>query len=168
MQEAVDPFGRETAADGSRRPLYAGGLSEDVLVAEIEAQAAAEAAYEASVRAAAESASESASRAGTRNGIPQLTPEQGYLREVTQAVSVAAAYYEDTLEKSPSVVLSAGSVGAQALGAMLADAGFGEMMDDSSRVRVRELVGDDSLAGQAVTSVVPKGWLAGVRGALKS
>jgi type IV pilus assembly protein PilM len=147
MQEAVDPFGRDTAlADATRRPLYAGGLSEDALVAEIEAQAAAEFAYEAAEQAA----------------------EQAYLREVTQAVSVAAAYFEDTLEKSPDVVLSAGSVSAKALGAMLAEAGFGEMMDAGSRVRVLEVVNDESLTGQAVTAVVPKGWLAGVRGALKS
>jgi type IV pilus assembly protein PilM len=94
--------------------------------------------------------------------------EQGYLNEVTQAVSVAAAYFEDTLEVSPGAVLSAGSVSAQALGAMLAEAGFGEMMDAGSRIRVREVVGEDSLAGQAVTSTVPRGWLAGVRGALRS
>jgi type IV pilus assembly protein PilM len=163
MQEPVDPFGRDEAIQqGTRRSLYAGGLSEDALVAEIEAQALAEAALEAAAYAAAQEAAVA----------PRLTQaqiaEQGYLREVTQAVSVAAAYFEDTLETSPGVVLSAGSVSAQSLGAMLADAGFGEMMETGSRIRVREVVGDESLTGQAVTSVVPKGWLSGVRGALRS
>jgi type IV pilus assembly protein PilM len=163
MQEPVDPFGRdEVAQEGLRRSLYAGGLSEDALVAEIEAQAAAEAALEAAAYAAAREAA----------ATPKLTQaqiaEQGYLREVTQAVSVAAAYFEDTLESSPGVVLSAGSVSAQSLGAMLTEAGFGEMMDTGNRIRVREVVGEESLTGQAVTSVVPKGWLSGVRGALRS
>jgi type IV pilus assembly protein PilM len=163
MQEPVDPFGRdEVAQEGLRRSLYAGGLSEDALVAEIEAQAAAEAALEAAAYAAAREAA----------ATPKLTQaqvaEQGYLREVTQAVSVAAAYFEDTLESSPGVVLSAGSVSAQSLGAMLDEAGFGEMMDTGSRIRVREVVSEESLTGQAVTSVVPKGWLSGVRGALRS
>jgi type IV pilus assembly protein PilM len=163
MQEPVDPFGRDEAIQqGTRRSLYAGGLSEAALVAEIEAQALAEAALEAAAYAAAQEAAVA----------PRLTQaqiaEQGYLREVTQAVSVAAAYFEDTLETSPGVVLSAGSVSAQSLGAMLADAGFGEMMETGSRIRVREVVGDESLTGQAVTSVVPKGWLSGVRGALRS
>lgn len=163
MQEAVDPFGRDEAIQqGTRRSLYAGGLSEDALVAEIEAQALAEAALEAAAYAASQEATTP----------PRLTQaqiaEQGYLREVTQAVSVAAAYFEDTLETSPGVVLSAGSVSAQSLGAMLADAGFGEMMETGSRIRVREVVGEESLTGQAVTSVVPKGWLSGVRGALRS
>lgn len=160
MQEPVDPFGRDgQTSDPVRRSIYAGGLSEDALMAEMEAQVAAEAA-----------ALEAASRngGGMRHLTPQQVAEQGYLREVTQAVSVAAAYFEDTLEFSPSVVLSAGSVSAQALGAMLTEAGFGEMMDAGNRVRVREVVEDDALAGQAVTSQVPRGWLAGVRGALRS
>ena len=92
----------------------------------------------------------------------------GQQQEVVQAVSVAAAYFEDTLESSPGVVLSAGSVSAQSLGAMLTEAGFGEMMDTGSRIRVREVVGEEFLTGQAVTSAVPKGWLSGVRGALRS
>ena len=163
MQEPVDPFGRdEVAQEGLRRSLYAGGLSEDALVAEIEAQAAAEAALEAAAYAAAREA------AATPRMTQAQIAEQGYLREVTQAVSVAAAYFEDTLESSPGVVLSAGSVSAQSLGAMLTEAGFGEMMDAGSRIRVREVVGEESLTGQAVTSVVPKGWLSGVRGALRS
>ncbi len=164
MQEAVDPFGRDEAIQqGTRRSLYAGGLSEDALVAEIEAQALAEATLEAAAYAAAQEAA-----AATPRLTQAQVAEQGYLREVTQAVSVAAAYFEDTLETSPGVVLSAGSVSAQSLGTMLADAGFGEMMETGSRIRVREVVGEDSLVGQAVTSVVPKGWLSGVRGALRS
>ena len=165
MQEPVDPFGRDEAiANGTRRPLYAGGLSEDALVAEIEAHAA----FEAEAAAYAAEQSRMAAIQQSSGQTPEQEAEKGYLREVTQAVSVAAAYFEDTLEVSPNVVLSAGSVSAQVLGAMLAEAGFGEMMDASNRVKVRELVEDDSLAGQAVTSVVPRGWLAGVRGALRS
>jgi type IV pilus assembly protein PilM len=171
MQEPVDPFGRDVAEQqGLRRPIYAGGMSEDALVAGIEAEAAAEAAAELATRADEEARTIAAlrdSRPKSSLTAAELS-EQGYLREVTQAISVAAAYYEDTLEKSPGVVLSAGSVSAHALGAMLAQAGFGEMMDVDSRVRVREVVGEESLAGQAVSSTVPKSWLAGVRGALRS
>jgi type IV pilus assembly protein PilM len=169
MQEPVDPFGRDVAAqEGLRRPLYAGGLSEDALVAEIEAHAAAEAAVYAAPVSQPATQSVGLNGSGARHPTPEQMAEQGYLNEVTQAVSVAAAYFEDTLEVSPGAVLSAGSVSAQALGAMLAEAGFGEMMDAGSRIRVREVVGEDSLAGQAVTSTVPRGWLAGVRGALRS
>lgn len=165
MQEPVDPFGRDhvdqvIVVEDLRRPMYSGGFSDDALVAEIEAHAAAQAAIEAEAFAMSQVAAQAVSA--------EELAEQGYLREVTQAVSVAAAYFEDTLEKSPDVVLSAGSVSAQSLGAMLAEAGFAEMMDAGSRIKVLEVVPDDSLVGQAVSSVVPKGWLAGVRGALRS
>lgn len=83
-------------------------------------------------------------------------------REITQALSVAAAYFEDTLQMSPGVVLAAGSIGADALGALLRDAGF-----DEAEMRVREMVEPAMLTGGAVTSRVPRGWMAGVRGALR-
>jgi type IV pilus assembly protein PilM len=83
-------------------------------------------------------------------------------REMTQALSVAAAYFEDTLQMAPGVVLAAGSIGADALGALLRDAGFGE-----AEMRVREMVEPSMLTGGAVTSRVPRGWMAGVRGALR-
>jgi type IV pilus assembly protein PilM len=95
----------------------------------------------------------------------------GQQQEVVQAVSVAAAYYEDMLHRSPTVVLSAGSTGAEALGAMLHDAGFGVVSDTiagADAVRVRELVTTEALGPQATTTLVPASWLAGVRGALRS
>ena len=84
-------------------------------------------------------------------------------REVTQAVSVAAAYFEDTLQAPPGVVLAAGTMGAESLGALLRQAGFGD-----GELRVREMVEPVMLAGGAVSTRVPHGWMAGVRGALRS
>jgi type IV pilus assembly protein PilM len=85
--------------------------------------------------------------------------------EVAQAVSVAAAYFEDTLESAPGTVLSTGTLGAEALGMLLAvaDVGVGPVV-------VREMV-DGQMLGAGATSAgtpagVPLGWLAGVRGAL--
>ncbi len=83
--------------------------------------------------------------------------------EVTQAVSVAAAYFEDTLQIAPGVVLSAGTMGADSLGALLREAGFG-----AEEMRVREMIEPAMLAGAAVSARVPQGWMAGVRGALRS
>ncbi len=82
-------------------------------------------------------------------------------REVTQAVSVAAAYFEDTLQVSPEVALSAGTMGAETLGTMLQESGL-------EGLRVREMVDAGMLEAGAVTARVPRGWLAGVRGALKN
>jgi type IV pilus assembly protein PilM len=83
--------------------------------------------------------------------------------EVAQAVSVAAAYFEDTLETAPAVVLSAGSLGAEALTRVLDQAEVGP-------VAVQEMV-DRQMLGEGAESAgspggVPLGWLAGVRGAL--
>jgi type IV pilus assembly protein PilM len=160
MQEPVDPFGRDIAWDFSSADLVARSLE-----AQIEAEA---------IAAAAEEARHSiyGSSNGSNNGTGGSVPE-GYVREVTQAVSVAAAYFEDTLESSPEVVLSAGSVSAQTLGEMLAEAGFGDAIQESGRnssgrSMVRELVDAGALAAQAASATVPKGWLAGVRGALRS
>ena len=84
-------------------------------------------------------------------------------REVTQAVSVAAAYFEDTLQSAPGLVLAAGTLGAQTLDNLLRQAGFAE-----GEIRVREMVEDVMLTGGAVSTRVPRGWMAGVRGALRS
>lgn len=147
MQEAVDPFARE---EFDYDPMAA------ALVAAIEAEVAAEALRAAEVLATP----------------PVLSLAQdaanAYVREVTQAVSVAAAYFEDTMAGSPEVVLSAGSTSAEALGSMLAEAGFGEIADGVGGTRVREIVDTEMLVAQAVSSQVPKGWMAGVRGALRS
>lgn len=81
-------------------------------------------------------------------------------REVVQAVSVAAAYFEDTLRISPETVLSAGTLGAEALTAMMEERGL-------EGLRVREMVDAGMLEAGAVTATAPRGWLAGVRGALR-
>jgi type IV pilus assembly protein PilM len=85
--------------------------------------------------------------------------------EVAQAVSVAAAYFEDTLETSPSVVLAAGTLGASALTTVIDQAGAG-----IGPVAVQELV-DRRMLGAGAGSAgmaggIPLGWLAGIRGAL--
>jgi type IV pilus assembly protein PilM len=82
-------------------------------------------------------------------------------RDVTQAVSVAAAYFEDTLQVSPEVALSAGTTGSEALTMMLQESGL-------EGLRVREMVEVGMLEAGSVTASVPRGWLAGVRGALKN
>jgi type IV pilus assembly protein PilM len=83
--------------------------------------------------------------------------------EVAQAVSVAAAYFEDTLETAPAVVLAAGTLGAAALTEVLDEAHVGP-------VAVQEVVGSQMLGAGATSAGtpggVPLGWLAGVRGAL--
>jgi type IV pilus assembly protein PilM len=83
--------------------------------------------------------------------------------EVAQAVSVAAAYFEDTLEMAPAVVLAAGTLGADALTGVLDAAQVGP-------VAVQEVVGSQMLGAGAASAGtpggVPLGWLAGVRGAL--
>jgi type IV pilus assembly protein PilM len=100
--------------------------------------------------------------AGTTSpvSVPAVTTmsQKAQASEVAQAVSVAAAYFEDTLETAPSVVLAAGSLGAEALTAMLDEAYVGP-------VAVQEMVERQAL-GVGVTAAIPLGWLAGVRGAL--
>jgi type IV pilus assembly protein PilM len=82
---------------------------------------------------------------------------------VTQAVSVAAAYFEDTLQMAPGVVLAVGTMGADSLGSLLREAGFG-----SDEMKVREMIEPGMMTGGAVGTRVPAGWMAGVRGALRS
>jgi type IV pilus assembly protein PilM len=81
--------------------------------------------------------------------------------EVTQAVSVAAAYFEDTLRIAPETVLSAGTLGAETLAAMMDEGGL-------AGLRVREIVDAGMLEAGASTGTVPRCWLAGVRGALRN
>ncbi len=147
MQEPVDPYAREEL---DYDPMAA------ALVAAIEAEVAAEALRAAEIAA---EASIPTSAQGAMNA---------YVREVTQAVSVAAAYFEDTMATPPESVLSAGSTSAEALQAMLTEASFAEIADGFGRTRVREMVDTDMLVAQAVSSPIPRGWMAGVRGALRS
>jgi type IV pilus assembly protein PilM len=104
--------------------------------------------------------------------IPVTVPEiitEGSLEaptsEVAQAVSVATAYFEDTLQTTPAVVMSAGTMGAEELIAVLDEARIG-----MGSVAVQEMVERQMLAAGAASAGqpggVPLGWLAGVRGAL--
>ena len=83
--------------------------------------------------------------------------------DLAQAVSVAAAYYEDTLSSAPQEVLVGGELGAQVIQQMLHDGGF-----DENALRVREIVQPAALAAGASTSTIARGLLAGVRGALRT
>jgi type IV pilus assembly protein PilM len=83
--------------------------------------------------------------------------------EIAQAVSVAAAYFEDTLAIAPTQLLSAGSLGAEKLGQILKSSGVG----DEDGLRVRELVEIAALLPEAVSASVPRPWLSGVVGALR-
>jgi type IV pilus assembly protein PilM len=84
--------------------------------------------------------------------------------EIAQAVSVAAAYFEDTLTTVPTEVLSAGSLGAERLGRILKASGVG----DEDGLRVRELVESAALLPDAVSASAPRAWLSGVVGALRA
>lgn len=81
--------------------------------------------------------------------------------EITQAVSVAAAYFEDTLSFPPTVLVSAGTRPAEALERVLETNGL-------EGLRVREMMEPGMFAAGAASASVPRGWLAGVRGALTS
>jgi type IV pilus assembly protein PilM len=85
---------------------------------------------------------------------------QAAAREVAQAVSVAVAYFEDSLQTAPEQLLVAGTLGADILAEM------GE--NGLEGLRVREMVDSGMMEAGAVTASVPRGWLAGVRGALKN
>jgi type IV pilus assembly protein PilM len=82
-------------------------------------------------------------------------------REVAQAVSVAAAYFEDSLQRPPDQLVVAGPLGADSLAGMMEESGV-------EGLRVREMVDAGMLGLGGATSRVPRGWLAGVRGALRN
>lgn len=84
--------------------------------------------------------------------------------EITRAVSVAIAYFEDSLSVAPQVLLSAGPLGADRLNRVLREQGLA--LEDG--VRVREVVDAAALAPGAVSNAIPRGWLAGITGALNS
>jgi type IV pilus assembly protein PilM len=86
--------------------------------------------------------------------------------EVGQAVSVATAYFEDTLETAPTVVLSAGPLGAEALTAVLGElTGMGVNAVAVQEMVSRQMLGEGA-ASAGLYGGIPLGWLAGVRGAL--
>jgi type IV pilus assembly protein PilM len=74
--------------------------------------------------------------------------------DMLQAISVAAAYYEDSLNMAPEEVLTAGTLSPRALEEMLVDTGL----------RARDVLPADDLPHTGVSA----GLLAGLRGALKS
>jgi type IV pilus assembly protein PilM len=82
-------------------------------------------------------------------------------REVAQGVSVAAAYFEDSLQRAPEELLVAGTLGAEALAGLMDESGLEGLV-------VREMVDASMMEAGAVTASVPRGWLAGVRGALRN
>lgn len=84
--------------------------------------------------------------------------------EIAQAVSVAVAYFEDSLGTPPAALLSAGPLSADDLLRTLREQGVAQ----ADGLRTRELVEVASLATQTVSASVPRGWLAGVVGALQS
>jgi type IV pilus assembly protein PilM len=101
--------------------------------------------------------------AGDANiGASDLQPV-AFSAEIAQAVSVAAAYFEDTLATAPTRVLSAGSLGAERLSQILRASGVG----DADGLRVRELVESSALLPDAVSTSAPRPWLSGVLGALR-
>jgi type IV pilus assembly protein PilM len=86
---------------------------------------------------------------------------QAVAHEVAQAVSVAAAYFEDSLQAAPQQLLVAGTLRAETLVAVMEEIGL-------QGLRVREMVDAGMMQAGAVTASVPRGWLAGVRGALRN
>ena len=96
---------------------------------------------------------------------PSFSNEQPFElgEEIAQAVSVAVAYFEDTLAVAPERILSAGPLGSAALETMLRQHGVAQ----ADGLRVRELVEPAALLADAVTASVPRGWLSGVVGALR-
>ena len=94
--------------------------------------------------------------------VPVAAQDLGY--DIAQAVSVAAAYFEDNLAATPQTVLCAGPLGAPALGRILQENGLAEI----DGVHVRELVDSAMLSADTASARVGRGMLAGVVGALRS
>jgi type IV pilus assembly protein PilM len=88
-------------------------------------------------------------------------PAEAFADEIAQAVSVAAAYFEDTLGAAPEIVLSAGSLGAAGLQRIL------DAREMGAGLRVREVADASAFAADAATARVARGQLAGVLGAVR-
>lgn len=89
---------------------------------------------------------------------PVALTEAAIEQEIVQSISVAAAYYEDTLNTTLEEVQVAGPLGADRVQSMLGEESF----------RMRELLSASQMLAEAATSAVSRGVLAGVAGALKS
>jgi type IV pilus assembly protein PilM len=83
--------------------------------------------------------------------------------DIAQAVSVAAAYFEDTLAAVPERVFSAGPIGAEQLRWILLEQGVAQ----ADGLRVHELVESAAIGDDAASAAVPRAWLSGVLGALR-
>lgn len=94
--------------------------------------------------------------------LQQLSADE-LTHEIAQAVSVAVAYFEDTLSTPPSTILATGALSAENLRHVLSGNGYSE----AEAVRVRELIDPSALSAAAVTGSIPRGALAGVAGALR-
>ncbi len=86
--------------------------------------------------------------------------------EVAQAVSVATAYYEDTLNSPLDSLLATGPFGAEGL-QMMVNSELGDGFGTRGAISVRELLSPDDLTPGAVAAAIPMGLLAGVVGALR-
>lgn len=82
-------------------------------------------------------------------------------RDLAESVSVAAAYFEDTLGTLPELVLATGSITAADLNRTLVSSGL-------EGLPVRDLLPSEALGASVSTTSIPHGWLAGLRGALRS
>lgn len=94
--------------------------------------------------------------------LQQTSPDE-LAYEIAQAVSVAVAYYEDTLSRPPATILSAGALSAEALHRVVNANGYGE----ADGLGIRELIEASAFSESAVAGNIPRGSLAGVRGALR-
>jgi type IV pilus assembly protein PilM len=156
----ASPVGRSPYASSTvSADLYASS-HHAVLVAPTSLEVLADPAHVEDLRELAAAAAASEDREPPVHTLTQ----DAQAEEIARAVSVAVAYFEDSLGAAPRVLLSAGSLGADGLDRMLREQGITE----GEGVQVRELVATASLAAEAATRSVPRGWLAGVVGALKS
>jgi type IV pilus assembly protein PilM len=94
--------------------------------------------------------------------LQQLSPDD-LAHEIAQAVSVAVAYFEDTLSRPPSTILAAGALTADSLRHVLSGNGYNQ----AEAVHIRELIDPAAFSAGAVTGNIPRGSLAGVAGALR-
>jgi len=94
--------------------------------------------------------------------LQQLSADE-LAHEIAQAVSVAVAYFEDTLSRPPSTILATGALTADSLRHLLSGNGYNE----AEAVHIRELLDSSAFSAGAVTGNIPRGSLAGVAGALR-
>ena len=148
-----------------QQPLQGYGVLEDEDLSPQAAATTQQLADEIAAEVEAEALAEAIVTSSSVADAPGLEPQRmsAAAREVTQAISVATAYFEDTLRLPPGEVLTAGTLGAEALGALLISAGFSQ-----EEIRIREMIEPAMLGAGAVSARVPHGWMAGVRGALRS